>query len=259
MEKMIWDIEANKVTSLIKEGKRVDGRKLDERRKVTVLKNISDNADGSAKVTLGKTEVMAGVKMVLGTPYPDNPDKGTISVGVELLPLASPQFEVGPPRENAIEIARVVDRGIREGKAIDFKSLCVREGELVWIAFIDFYVTNYDGNAFDAGSIAALAALNETKIPKIEDDKVVKHEYSGKLKLAKQPLLTTVSKIAGNLVLDPVLIEEKAQDARFSCAVSDDKTMCAFQKGFGGSFKVSEIDECIDLSFKSAKELRKLV
>jgi len=62
MEKVIWDIEANKVTSLLKEGKRVDGRKFDERRKVTVQKNISDNAEGSAKVNMGKTEVIAGVR-----------------------------------------------------------------------------------------------------------------------------------------------------------------------------------------------------
>lgn len=259
MENIIWDLRTDNVVSLIKEGKRADGRKLDEYRKIEVVKGISENADGSAMVKLGSTGVVAGVKLVPGQPYPDNPDEGTISVGLELLPLADPTYEVGPPRDDAIEIARVVDRGIRESKAIDFKGLCIREGELAWIAFVDFYVTNNDGNAFDAGSIACLAALNETRFPKLDGDAIVKHEYSGKLKLSKQPLLSTFSKIGGTIVVDPCLAEEKAQEARFSCAVADDKALCAFQKGEGGSFKASEIDECIELAFKHAKEIRKLV
>ncbi len=259
MENILWNVKTDKVLSLIKEGKRADERKLDEYRSISITKNISENADGSAKVKLGDTEVYAGVKMMPGTPYPDNPDQGTISVGAELMPLASPEFEVGPPREKAIELARVVDRCIRESKTVDFKSLCVREGELVWIVFIDTYVSNYDGNAFDATSIAALAALNLVQIPKLEDDKIVKGEYTGKLKISKQPLLSTVAKIGGKLVSDPTLVEEKAMEARFSCGTVDDTIMCAFQKGEAGSFTVEEIDECIDRSFKNSKEIRKLV
>ena len=259
MEDIIWDLRTDKILSLIKEGKRIDGRKFDEYRKVSVQLNISENADGGARVKLGNTDVIAGIKMITGEPYPDSPDEGTISVGSELLPLASPEFEPGPPKESAIELARVVDRGIRESKTIDFKDLCIKEGELVWIVFIDSYVLNDDGNLFDAASLAALAALNSTKIPKLENNKIVKHEYKGKLKLSKQPLLFTCAKIAGKIISDPVISEEKAMEARFSCAVADDTKMCAFQKGGGGSFTVAEIDECIERAFKKAKEHRKLV
>jgi len=259
MESVIWDLKTDRILSFMKEGKRVDGRKLDELRNISIEHDISENADGSAKVKLGETEVLAGVKMILGEPYPDNPDEGTISVGAELLPLANPEFEVGPPREGAIELARVVDRGIRESKAVDFKSLCITEGEKVWIAFIDTYVTNDDGNLFDAASIAALAAMNKAKFPKLEDGKIVKGEHGEKLKMSKQPLLSTFAKIGGKIVTDPTLAEEKAMDARFSCATTDDKTLCAFQKGGSGSFKASEIDECIETAFKNAKNVRKLV
>jgi len=259
MENVIWDLKADRVLSSIKGEKRLDGRKFDEYRKISVEKNISENADGSARVKLGQTEALVGIKMIPGTPYPDSPDQGTISVGIELLPLANPEFEVGPPREKAIELARVVDRGIRESKTIDFKSLCIREGELVWVVFIDGYIANDDGNMFDAASIAALAALNEARIPKLEDDKIVKHEYSGKLKLSKQPLLSTFAKVAGRIIVDPNFLEEKAMEARFSCATVDDNTLCAFQKGGSGSLKASEVDECIGIAFKRAKEIRKLV
>ena len=259
MEDVIWDLRTHKVVEEVKNGKRADGRKLDEYRAIEVRKGISDNAEGSAYVKLGKTEVVAGIKMLPGEPYPDSPDKGTIVVGAELLPLASPEFETGPPREAATELARVVDRNIRESKAIDFKKLCIREGEIVWIVFIDFYAMNDDGNLFDAAAIASLAALSEAKVPKLEDNKVVKKEYSGKLSLERKPLLCTHAKIAEALVLDPVFAEEKASSARFSVATTEDNYLCAFQKGGNGSFTSAEIESCIDNALERAKEIRKKI
>ena len=140
----LWDLRVDKVVADLKEGKRIDGRKVDEIRKITITHGVSENADGSARVKLGLTDVIAGVKMVPGTPYPDMPDEGSISVGAELLPMADPEFEVGPPRDEAIELSRVVDRGIRESKAIDFKDLCITEGEKVWVGFVDIYIINND-------------------------------------------------------------------------------------------------------------------
>ncbi len=257
MDNVTWDLKADKAVKLIKEGKRVDDRALDQYRAIEIKKNISENAEGSALVKLGGTEVVVGVKMVLGEPYPDMPNEGTISVGAELLPLASPVFEFGPPRPESIELARVVDRAVRESKALDFKDLCIEEGEKVWIVFIDLYALNDDGNLFDACSIATLSSLLETRIPKLEDGEIIKDEYSGKLKLSRKPLLCTFSKIAGKIVVDPVLIEEKAHDARFSLATTEDNYMCAFQKGGSGSLTESEIDQCIDTAFKCAKQIRK--
>ncbi len=255
---IVLDLRADKVIEAIKQGKRLDNRKFDEYRKLKITKNISENANGSARVLLGETDVIAGIKMVPGDPFPDTPNKGSISVGVEFLPLASPLFEPGPPREKEIELARVVDRGIRESECLDFEKLCIKEGEKVWIVFIDMYTMNDDGNLFDAFSIAALSALLETKIPKLGDEyKIVKGEYSGKLHLARKPLLCTTTKIAGHLVNDACFAEEKAMEARFSVATTEDGYMAAYQKGGSGSFSPKEIDECIDLSFAKAKEIRK--
>ena len=47
----------------------------------------------------------------------------------ELVPFASPMFESGPPREDAIELARVVDRGIRHSEIVDKKKLCITPGK----------------------------------------------------------------------------------------------------------------------------------
>lgn len=256
---VLWELRTDKVLSELKNGKRIDGRALDEYREIKIFKNISENAEGSARVTLGDTEVIAGIKILPGTPFPDMPDQGSINVGAELLPLASPSFEAGPPSEDSIELARVVDRGIREAKAVDFKKLCIREGELVWTVFIDLYALSYAGNLFDAFSIASMAALMEAKVPKLEKDKIVKGEFSGKLKIERKPLLCTFAKIANTIVLDPDLPEEKAMTARFSLATTEDDYMSAFQKGGHGSFTGKEIDDCVDIAFKKAKQLRKLL
>ena len=48
---------------------RLDGRSLEEYRKpIKIETNISNMAEGSAKVTIGETVVIAGVKMDVGEP-----------------------------------------------------------------------------------------------------------------------------------------------------------------------------------------------
>ena len=126
---------------------------------------------GSAKVKIGDTEVIAGIKLDVGEPYTDHEDEGTMVTTLELLPLSSEEFEYGPPRINAIEIARIVDRGIRESGMIDFKKLCLKKGEKVWTVFIDIYSINDGGNLLDASCLAAIVALLEAKMPKYDDKK----------------------------------------------------------------------------------------
>ena len=159
------NIKRDHLNKLIEKGERVDGRGLNDYREATVVQNLIDTAEGSAMVTLGDTRLMAGVKMLLGEPYPDTFDKGVMTTNVELTPIGHLLFEAGPPREHAIELSRVTDRGIRESGAIDLKKLCIEPHEKVWIVFIDVHILDHDGNLFDAASLAALAALNCTMVP----------------------------------------------------------------------------------------------
>src|SRR4030043_2018685 len=91
-------------------------------------------------------------------------------VTAELLPLSSERFESGPLRFPAIEIGRLIDRGIRESKFIELGKLCIKEGEKVWTIFIDIYTINDDGNLLDAAGIGAIAALKSAKIPKYDEE-----------------------------------------------------------------------------------------
>lgn len=246
------------VVELINKDFRIDGRKLDDYRKIVITNDVSNKAEGSARVKMGDTEVIAGIKMNVGTPYPDSPDEGVLITSSEMLPLASSEFLGGPPGPDAIELARVVDRGIRESKMIDMKKMCVRKGELIWTLFLDIYPINDDGNLLDASMLAAVAALDNAVFPKLEDDKVLFGEFTkDKLPLVKKPLLCTIHKIGDKLVVDPCKSEERLSDARVSVAVAEKGEINAMQKGGTKGLSIKEIDEMISLAEKKSKELRK--
>lgn len=219
------------ILSLLDKGTREDERKLDEYRDIKIETNISKNAEGSAKVTMGETQLIAGVKLALGTPYADSPNEGNIMVGAEFLPMASPDFETGPPSVESIELSRVVDRGIRESKTIDLKKLCITPGEKVWMLFIDIYIINNAGNLQDASFLAAMAALKNAKFPKLDGDKVNYEEHTDvSIPLLKEPIECTVHKINNHFIVDPSINEQKVSDSTLIVAVTKDEKICAMQK-----------------------------
>ena len=239
---------------------RLDGRKFTDFRLIKLETGVTKSAEGSARIIIGKTDVIVGIKTEVMEPFPDTQDEGGIMVGAELLPLSSPDFELGPPGIQAIEMARVVDRGIRESKSLDFKKLCIKEGEKVWMLVIDICTINDSGNLLDASALAAVAALKDMRFPKYEDDKLdYKVKTDKKLDLKDLPITITVIKIGDKLIVDPDLDEEKVIDARLTVASLSDGTLCALQKGGDYPLTQEDIDRMVDIALQKAKELRKLV
>jgi exosome complex component RRP42 len=152
-------MEGQYALELIMKGKRMDERKFEDFREIKIEKDIIEKAEGSARVKIGETEVIVGIKLNTGEPFPDTPEEGILIVNAEFTPLASPDFESGPPGENAVELARVVDRGIRESKCIEVEKLCITPKEKVWMMFVDIHIINDQGNLLDAAALAAIVAL----------------------------------------------------------------------------------------------------
>jgi len=253
-------INKETIAQLASLGKRLDGRKLTEyRQPIEIVTDISWTAEGSAKVTIGKTVVMAGVKMALEKPYNDTPDEGGITVNAELLPLSSPEYEHGPPGIKAVELARVTDRGIREAKAIDMKKLCLVPGEKAWFVTIDLITINDDGNLFDAAGLAALAALKSARFPVVDEatgaiDYKTKTEKS--LPLRREPLPVTIYVINGQLLVDPTQEEEKAYEARLTVSSDDSGTISALQKGGSLPLRMEDVENMLNLALEKSKFLR---
>lgn len=255
-EDIVSDIKRDYVYSLAKAGRRYDGRAFDEYRPITVECNVVKRAEGSARVRIGDTEVVVGVKMAPGEPYPDTPNSGVMTTSAELVPLASPDFEAGPPRAQAIELARVVDRGIRETDTIDMDQLCITPREKVWMSFIDIHAIDYDGNLMDASSLAGMAALLSARVPYAkfalgEDRPLPINHY---------PVTCTAMKLGpGAIVFDPGLIEDKVGRPRLTVSHDENGHIRAMQKGLAGGFTVDEIKATIAIAKGKSLEIRELL
>jgi exosome complex component RRP42 len=255
---MIFNKEA--IIELAGKGKRLDGRGLLEyRQPIEVETNISWTAEGSAKVQIGKTVVMAGVKLSLEKPYNDTPNQGGIMINAELKPLSSSEYETGPPGIKAIELSRVTDRGIREAKAIDMKKLCVTPGEKAWFVIIDMVTINDAGNLFDACGLAVLAALKSARFPVVDEETGAinyKEKTDTPLPLTKEPLPVTVYKINGQLIVDPTVEEEHSYDARLTVASDSKGIISAMQKGGEVPLTIEEIGKMVDIALDKSNFLR---
>src|SRR6185437_4844483 len=189
-KQQMWDAISN--------GKRLDGRNLDELRTLNIELGIIKKANGSARVSLGNSEVVAGVKVETGEPFEGLENKGALIITAEVLPIASPHIEPGPPDEETIELARVVDRGVRESEMLDLSKLVLIPGKIVYTIFVDCSIINVDGNLFDAASYAVVSALASCKLPvfEIKDDKVTDTGKTQDPPITTIPVsVTTVKKI----------------------------------------------------------------
>jgi len=254
------------IKKLFDSNTRIDERGFLDFRPVKIETGVIRTAEGSARVQIGNTVAVAGIKMDVKEPYPDTPNEGNLMVDVELVPIASPMFESGPPSETAVEIARVVDRGIRESKSIDMEKLCIKEGEKVWAVSIDVHILNHDGNLIDAASLAAIAALHDTKLPKYDEERgvIVKDgpavvSSGKKLGMKDKPIEVTIFKIGSKLFVDPTVEENESIEARVTMATNEKGNLCAMQKGGNGFFTRDELLQAADIAVEKGKELRKLL
>ena len=256
----ISNIERKRILELLSKGKRLDGRGVKDYREIRVERGVVEKAAGSALVSIGGTKVIVGVKVEVGEPYPDRPESGALTVNAELTPLASPSFEPGPPDEYSVELARVVDRGLRESKAIDLEKLCLIPGKKVLVVFVDIYVLDQCGNLFDASLLASVSALMSSRVAEYVVGKGGEVKAKSKyvpLPVRSYPVSVTMARIDGDFVVDPSLDEEMVADARITVTTDKDGNVCALQKGGVGVFSVDDVLEAIDVAIEKSEELRR--
>ena len=125
------------ILELLADGKRLDGRSLEQPRELSIDVGVIPKAEGSARARLGDTEVVAGVKVQPERPFPDTGDQGMLICTAEILPIAHPTAETSPPTPDVVELARVTDRGIRESKMLDMTQLVLEKHKSVIGIFCD--------------------------------------------------------------------------------------------------------------------------
>ena len=255
---VVSSLRKESILKSLERGTRLDERKIDEFRPLSITLGYAAKADGSALVKLGDTLVLAGTKLEIDEPYPDTPNQGNLIVNVELLPLAYETFEPGPPDENSIELARVVDRSLRDSKAVDLSKLVIIPGKKAWTLWVDVYVLDYGGNVLDASTISAVAAVYNTRLPKVEingDEVKVLPERSDVTPLAFPVVTVTVAKIGNYVVVDPSLEEESISDAKLSISYTPDFRIVGMQKTLGGAIGFDEALQMEELARRGAAKL----
>lgn len=252
-------LKRKKIEEVLAAGKRMDGRDPFEFRDIQIKIDFLEKSEGSAEVRLGKTHVVIGVKAGLGTPFEDTPDEGVLMVNAEYTPVAHPTWEPGPPPIGAIELARVIDRGLRSAEILNMEDLGLVSGKNVYIVFIDLYVLNWDGNLIDACGAGALAALRNSKIPGYKVSKTNEITETGKnkkIKLRSEPIPITITKIDQYFIIDATADEEEVADGRLTVTLDEKNNITTLQKSGPVGFTIDEIRKSINIATEKAAEIR---
>ncbi|GLC50923.1 hypothetical protein PLESTB_000447000 [Pleodorina starrii] len=161
---------------------RLDGRSCQDMRPVELELGVIAQAAGSARLHMGATDVIVGVKVEVGSPSSSAPNQGRLQVTVEFSPCASPIYKGRFGETYGEQIAAAIEASLAPGgrgggrgagspspsSGLDLSKLCILTGKTAWLLYIDALVLNDDGNVMGAVSAATLAALRDTRIPKVE-------------------------------------------------------------------------------------------
>ncbi|KAI5077154.1 hypothetical protein GOP47_0006978 [Adiantum capillus-veneris] len=247
----------------LRHDQRLDGRGPFDFRSLTI--NCS-REDGAAEVQLGQTRISCVVTCQLVQPYSDQPNEGSLVVYTEFSPMADPYFEVGRPGENAVELGRVIERGLRDSRAIDTESLCVLSGKAVWSLRVEIHVLDNGGNLIDAACVAALAALLSFRRPECslagaegQDVVIYPPEVCEPVPLIIHylPIAFTFGFFGDGelMVMDPSFKEELLMRGRLTIILDINGDICAIQKAGGVGVSSCDILHCLRIASTKVAEV----
>ncbi|KAF9669627.1 hypothetical protein SADUNF_Sadunf14G0127000 [Salix dunnii] len=260
---------------------RSDGRKRDTYRPISVETGVIPQANGSARIRIGATEVIASVKAELGRPNALQPDKGKVSIFVDCSPVAEPMFEVAyfyiqpfsigrGGEELSTELSVALQRCLLGGKSgagagIDLSSLIVAEGKICWDLYIDGLVISSDGNLLDALGAAIKAALSNTGIPRVQvaagasgdeqpevdisDEEFMQFDTSG------VPVIVTLTKVGRHYIVDATSEEESQMSAAVSVSINRKGHICGLSKRGSAGLDPSVISDMISVARHISEQL----
>ncbi|KAL0917007.1 hypothetical protein M5K25_012046 [Dendrobium thyrsiflorum] len=249
---------------------RSDGRQRLQFRPISVQTGVIPQANGSARATLGATDVIASIKAELGKPAPLQPDKGKVSIFIDCSPTAAPVFEGRGGEELSAELSVGLQRCLLGGKSgagagIDLSSLIVVEGKVCWDLYIDGLVISSDGNLLDALAAAIKAALSNTGIPKVSvsvgasgedqpevdvsDEEFMQFDTSG------VPVVVTLTKVGRHYIVDATLEEESQMSSAVSVSVNRHGRVCGLIKRGGTGLDPSVVLDMVSVAKHASETL----
>ncbi|KDP30849.1 hypothetical protein JCGZ_13792 [Jatropha curcas] len=254
----------------INQNLRSDGRKRDAYRPIFVETGVIPQANGSARVRIGTTEVIASVKAELGKPSALHPDKGKVAIFVDCSPVAEPMFEGRGGEDLSAELSVALQRCLLGSKSgvgagIDLSSLVVAEGKVCWDLYIDGLVISSDGNLLDALGAAIKAALSNTCIPRVhvaagasgdEQPEVdISDEEFLQFDTSEVPVIVTLTKVGRHYIVDATSEEESQMTSAVSVSINRKGHICGLTKRGGAGIDPSVISDMISVARHISEQL----
>ncbi|KAJ4789236.1 Exosome complex component RRP42 [Rhynchospora pubera] len=254
----------------IEQNLRADGRTRNQFRPICVETGVIPQANGSARVRLGATEVIASIKAELGKPSILHPDKGKVSIFVDCSPTAVSTkvyyfaiYEGKGGEELSMELSVALERCLLGGKsgagaAIDLSSLVLVEGKVCWDLYVDALVVSSDGNLLDSLAAAIKAALSNTGLPKVnvvlgaspeEQPEVdVSDEEFLQFDTSAVPVIVTLTKVGKQYIVDATSEEESQMSSAVSVSVNRNGQICGLTKRGGAGLDPSVIHDMVSVA-----------
>jgi exosome complex component RRP41 len=214
-----------------KDGKRLDGRALDELRHFACKIGILPNADGSSYVEHGKNRIYAGVfgPREVHPRHLARPDRGILRVHYRMSTFSVHERKSPAPNRREKEISKVIEDALSPTLFL----------ELYPNSAIEVYVqvVAADGGTRCASTTAASLALADAGLP-----------------LKSLVASVAAGKADGNIILDCGDLEDKAGTADVPAAVRmSDEQITLLQ--FDGEMSPEELEKSLQLIKKGAREI----
>jgi len=232
---------------------RKDGREADQLRPVTIERGWSEQAEGSALITFGRTKVLCTASFTNGVPrWLKGQGKGWVTAEYGMLPRSTNdrmdrEAVKGKQGGRTHEISRLIGRSLRA--VVDMKAL--GENTLV----IDCDVLQADGGTRTAAITGAYVALV---------DALEWGRDKGFIAKNAKPLIDSVSAVSVGIVdgvplLDLMYTEDSRAETDMNVVVTGRGLFVEVQgTAEGAPFDKPELDALLELAAKGCADLTKL-
>nr|XP_043618656.1 exosome complex component RRP42-like [Erigeron canadensis] len=272
MEGIISVGEKHFMQGSIAQALRTDGRTSLTYRPITVEAGVIPQANGSARVKMGRTEVIASIKAELGKPRSSAPDKGNVFFLIDCSPTAASEFKRRGGQELSTELSAALRRCLVRGNAvagsgINLSSLTIVDGKVCWDLYINGLAINMDGDLLDALGAAIRAAFTNTRIPKVNvvavassDEQTVvdvSDEEFLQFDITEVPVIVTFTKVGRHYIVDATSEEESQMSSDVSVSINRLGLICGVSKrgGWGEWLDPSVVFDMISVATNLSEQI----
>ena len=226
--------------------KRLDGRRLNELRPVTIQSGFVGSADGSCLIEMGGTRVICTASVEAGVPrWRKDSGLGWVTAEYGMLPASTGRRKGRPaakPDSRGVEIQRLIGRALRGVIRFD------RLGENT--VALDCDVLEADGGTRTASITGAYVALAMAVNKGIADGQFKRGVLSGQI------AAVSVGIVDGQAMLDLCYTEDSAADVDMNVAMLSRGRFVEVQAtGEDGWFDQSQLDAMLTLARRGIRQL----